>query len=465
MRFRPGLFRNYATAPTGDLKSAPSGEAGADGYGWYSSWMAGGPDVNPELTGIRKFHVYDEMQKTDPSVKSVLHFLGLPVRSARWSLEPADDSPQATVVRDMVAWNLGLEGEDGQLDLSWDELTQQALKCLVFGAQLEELVWADKAEEWRDKDGDSHLVVPLKRVAPRQATTIMRVAFVDGVIQEVQQNLPNTRPIPGDKLSYICWEREGGRWEGVSLLRPAWGAWFAKKNLIIASGIAWDRFATAIPIVYHPDNPDAEEKAKSIGRNLRQHERAYVHLPGPKGASEWEVDLINGQMASPDPLLRFFSEQIAEAGMQQFTRQGLGQTGARATAEVQSDPYFLAVTALATMIGRERRRQIIKKLVLVNFGQQAVDTLMPTLTVSRIQSRNLEKMAAAIADFAMAGIYFTDRGAVDDLREELSFPELPDDVGLAQLPAPPPAQEGDGLGQPAIPPPRPRPQLPAAARP
>lgn len=434
--------RAYAAAPRGAVQAPPRGEAGSDGDKVLEELLAGGPDVNPELSGARKHAVYDEMRKTDPTVKSVLLFLGLPVRAAKWGLNPRDDTPEALLVRDMVAWNLGLEGSDGELDLSWDELTQQALTMLAFGPCLEEMVWGD-VRAWRDADGDPHLVRPLDRLALRMPSSIMRVRMDGGVPVRVEQNLPGTSPIVNtnrDKLAYMVFEREGARWDGVSLLRPAWAAWRLKKHLLILTGISWDRWATNLPAIWHPDTPQGAEEAKAIGRNLRSHERGYVHFPsaglGPNGRpeSEWYIELLETAraMADPTPVLRWLCEQEAEAGLQQALRQGLGHSGARATAEVQIDPFYLAVEAIANQIRRARARQVIRKLVEVNFGVEAADRLAPVLTVSKIQMRSLDTVSRAVALLAQdAGVDFTDKQTVDDLRELCGLPASPEEASTA----------------------------------
>src|SRR5207237_10203018 len=139
--------------------------------------------------------------------------------------------------------------------------------------------------------GDGHLVRPPKRLAPRSPLTIDRVIMDGATPSYVHQWLPTAEPIPGDKLSYLVYEREPGRWEGISPLRPAWGPWFMKKNLMVAAGIAWDRFSSGILEMRHPPTEEAEEIAKQIGRNWRNHERAYWRSPGisPEygGTSEW----------------------------------------------------------------------------------------------------------------------------------------------------------------------------------
>lgn len=436
MRLRSTFFdrRGYQALPAGDV-GAPGAEAGASADSWYSDLIGGGPDVNPELSGSRKFDVFDEMATTDPTIKALLLFHALPARSAVWSLEPRFDDPVARAIRDCVAWNVGLEGELGQMDLSWSgSLGLTITTGLKQGPAIEELSWGDVIE-WRDADGDAHLVRPLARLAPRPARTIAKVSRSKGRVEWISQNLAGVKPMPADKVSYIVFDPdETGRWEGSSMLRPAWAAWRMKKALQIAAGIGWDRYASGLPVVFHPDNPDAEDRARKIGESIRQHERAFVNFPsngmgaGGRPDSAWFLELMNGAatLADPVPLLRWFTEQESEAGLAMFSRLGSTDTGSRAVGEVQIDPFYLSVSAMANMVARERERQVIRRIVEVNFGLEAADLYTPKLLVTRIQARNVEVVARAISYLAPAGFTFTDRGAQDDVREMLGFGKLED---------------------------------------
>lgn len=438
MRLRSTLLaptRQYAAAPVGDLESVTTGASGVDGDSWYSQLIGGGPDVNALLSGSRKFDVFHEMSTTDAAVKSLILLWTLPVRAAQWTLDPKDTTPASMVIRDACAWQFGLDGEEGALDLSWKELLAQGLReTVVNGPCIEELIW-DEITTWRDADGDAHLIRPLARIALRPARTIQGVTSKNGRVVSVEQMVSGATAIPGNKVSYMVFERENNRWDGVSQLRSVWGPWMLKKQLMLAAGIGWDRFASGLPVVYHPENDAAQERAKTIGQNIRQHERAFVTLPStgpPAGGalpeSEWAVDLLNGAstLADPTPLLQFFNDEIASAGIQQFSRQGLGQTGARATSETQIDPYFLAVQELADYMRRERARQAIRRFVEVNFGVQAAIDNMPILRVSKLQARSITATATAISLLAAAGFTFSDRDTQNDVRDLLGLGQLPE---------------------------------------
>lgn len=439
--------RDYATATGGAPNDPPSGESGVDAESWYTHIRGGGPDVNPELTGSQKFDVYSEMAKTDTSIKALQMFWSLPVKAAVWGINPkapdalSEPDALAIAIRDSVNAQFGIEQrDDSWLDLSWKELTGQGLKqLLTMGPCIEEYVW-DDVRTWIDADGDPHLIRPLARVALRPARTITDVHMVKGRVTKVEQAFsPNAKPILHSdlipKISYMVFEREDNRWDGVSPLRPCWGAWTLKKALMIAAGIGWDRFSSGLPVVFHPNNDDAQAKAHEIGRDVRTHERGHVTFAtnGPPISagvpdSEWGLELLNGAatLADPTPLLREYTTFIYEAGMMQFARQGFGDTGARATAETQIDPYFLAVSELADYVRRERARQVIRDFVVVNWGQENADIRMPLLTVSKVKARSLLVTAQAISLLDAAGFTLNDRDVQNDVREELGFGQLPE---------------------------------------
>lgn len=441
---RSTLFdrRQFGQLPT-TLQDVEEGEAGASSDSWYLEVQGGGPDVNPELSGSAKFPVFDEMAATDPTIKSLLALWSLPAGSAVWGLEPADEAERFTIaVRDLVAWNVGLDGRMGEMELSWAGGIRRTITTgLKHGPAIEELVW-DDVRDYRDADGDVHLVRPLARLAPRPAGTIERVHRRNGRLEKIEQNIAGARPMKAAKVSYVVFDPdETGRWEGSSMIRPAWVAWRMKKALQIAAGIGWDRFASGLPVVYHPNDPDSEARAKRIGRAIRQHERAFVNFPaealGVSGTgrpqSEWFLDLVNGAatLADPVPLLRWFAEEEVEAGLANWSRLGRTESGSRAVGEVQIDPFFLGVQAVTHELARERERQVLRRIVAVNFGEDVAEWATPKLTVSRIQARNVEVVARAISYLSPAGITFTDRGAVNDLRELLGFGELDEAAEVA----------------------------------
>jgi hypothetical protein len=424
------------SAPPEDAKT-PYAQSGKSGTGsWYRDLMDG--DENPDLQGRLKYLVYEEMRQSDPAVKSLLWMFQLPIRQAQVTLVPNDHDPDGPDVAAARAhfgeWQLGINDHIGRMNLTWDEWMQQSLLSLAYGAMGEEIVWGD-VETWRDEDGDEHQIRPIVQMAPRYPSTVDNIEFDErtGEIDYLEQDLPDTKPIPGSKLAWYVPDRSSSpRW-GTSLLRSAYGPWKLKRGLMVASAIGWDRWAIGIPMIRHPAGDNARKEAQRIGENMQVHEKAWVAVEGPPPPDgDWDISFLSGSGTLLDPtnLLRHYDEQIAKAGLQQFSSLGTTQTGSRAVGEVLADPYYLAVKALAEWLMAARMKYMLRRLWDVNFGKE-IPT--PTLKVSKIQGRNIAVLARAIADFTAAGFSFTDRDTQNDMRDQMDLrhlPELPDDVGI-----------------------------------
>ena len=216
-----------------------------------------------------------------------------------------------------------------------------------------------------------------------------------------------------------------------------------KKEIMIITGIAWDRYGGGgTPMIFRPSGTNAA-KAAQMARDFRAHESGYLTVEGPagkpgSGVDGWWVELLAAAVTDPTPFLRWCSEQISTNLMQQFAALGTTMQGARAVGQVLVDPYYLALETIAKdLVVRERRRQVVRRFVDVNFGEQ-IDT--PKITVSKIRELPITELAAVIADLAGAQLTFTDRDSQNDIRDRLGFDHLPDEVGIE-----PNNPEGDGL--------------------
>lgn len=434
-----GHTRSLAALPPGigpDMDTPSASSHGSDAP-WPISMVGMRPTENPEMQGRFKYAIYDDMRWSDPAVKSTLWIYKLPMRSARYGLVPASDDPVDRVVADAVAHQFGLDDEEGILDWTWPQLVGQCSLCLDYGAHGHEIVEGDPII-WTDADGDEHDIVPISRLAPRFASS---VRFPDGIrtdpttgrIALIIQDIPGATPIPGEQIMWHTLDREGTDWMGQSLLRSMYGAWRLKRAVMVAAGIAWDRYAVGIPAVWYPRGGGTSKKAEAerIARDFRLHERAWLTFEGKRssapGATDagWDIDII--QQTPPDPanLIRLYDEQIFTGAMQHFMVLGRTSGGNRALGEALGEPFYLAAQAIAEDIVQEIRRTAIRRFVDRNFG---VDVDLPKISVSGIQSHDIGVLATAIYDLAQAGLSYTDRDTQNDLRDLLHLRELPEDL-------------------------------------
>jgi hypothetical protein len=395
---------------------------------------SGGPDINPMLSGRNKFPVYNEMRHTNPAVRSSLWMLKLTNRAASWDFDPISKDPLDMLVADACRWQFGLGDEEGQLDLSWDEQLGQALLMLDWGANHEEDVWAAEPATWIDKDGDEHTLWPLARCSQRSPETIdyIKTNPLTGQIDYLHQWIPGTDPIPGRKLTSYVLDREGDSWWGTSLLRPMWAPWVLQKALMTQTGMTWgDRFGHKVPVLHVPQGQKAN--GEDMMTRYRRNELGGFVFEGVAGIpGSYALELFGpDQPGDPVGLLRWYSEQIAVASLQQFSSLGGSQHGSRAVGDVLVEPFTRACETIAKQIAQAKHRGAIRRFVDQNFGTQVP---APRLTASKIQMRGLDVLASAISDLSAAGLEFTDLDTQNDIRSELSLPQLeklPPQVGVA----------------------------------
>jgi hypothetical protein len=420
---------------------APAGSVGVDGDSPFTDLVAGGFDRTPEMSGTRKWMTINEMRQTDAMIRSILYMYWLPIRSADWGIQAADDDPTG-IVRDATARQFGLEDYPGQLDLSWLEWLQQTMLYIVLGSLGEEYVYSKNMELWDMGPGDDEqprdplIIRPILRMAPRFPSTVDKITIdkPTGKLQSIRQGLIGNGPeILAEwqgvkKLEWYVHEREGANWWGQSLLRAMYGPWRLKKSLMIAAAIGWDRYSSGVPVVRYPKGAGsrAKREAEQAARNYRTHERAWITFEGTE-AEGWKLDIIGGSqtLADPTPLLQVYNEEMATAGLQIFTRLGSSHHGSRAVGEVLADPYYLAVQSYAKDIAAMRMRGPFRAFVDINFG---TNVKVPILSVSKIQAKNILVVAQAIQYLAAAGLNFTDRDTQNDLRDQMDLRHLPEPV-------------------------------------
>lgn len=425
--------REMATSATVAASAPRRTAAGSDGTSLFTELLPGGYDFNTELAGHRKFMVYEEMRKSDAAVKSCLFMYKLPIRQADWALDAQSDDGIDQVIADAVAWQFGLEEQDGQLDLTWDEWLQQTMLFFDFGSFAEEIIDGDPVL-WRptgDDGTNSRIIRPFARFAPRFPGTVQEIDTdpVTGQIKRMKQLLPGADWIPGDALAWYAPDREGTDWFGTSLLRAMYGPWKLKAALMVSAAVGWDRYAYGTPVVRYPMGSGKKTEAQNIARDYRTHERAWVVFEGNK-TEGWDLEIVNGAatMGDPVPLLRIYNEMIAEAALQQFSKLGTTATGARAVGEILIDPFYQAVATYAGFIAGRRQRDAIRKFVDINFGEQYE---APKIRVGKIQSKNVLVLSQAIEFLASAGMTFTDRETQNDVRDLLDLRHLPETVQQA----------------------------------
>jgi hypothetical protein len=378
------------------------------------------------------------MYRSDSDCYRALRMLVNPIVGGTWTVEPygaADADDKAKKHAEFVEWALwACMAPNLPLHL------QSALPLFTRHG------FAPYEQIWWEQEWDGKQVLTLRKLDVRLPRTIQEwhqdalgdlthiVQFLSGT--KAGDLLGGLKTIQARDLVYYRVGEEGDNWEGVSLLRPAWKPFYLKDRIERLDAIAHEREATGIPVVYPPSSADLagdDERLDALEEklaNIRGGEVGYLIMPGPKaehmedGGRGWTFELIGfgGNSGGRDakPALEYHSDKIAAAVVAEFMRLGQGGSpgGSRAVGEVQQDPFYAGVEALAGVVEAELN-ELIGRLVAYNFDDADG---APTLSMEKADATSLVELKDYVAGLIEKQALVPDEPLEDFLRDRGDLP-------------------------------------------
>jgi hypothetical protein len=396
----------------------------ADSLGWGVSFVDTGEHV-ADLVFPQSTSTYNRM-RTDPQLTAVLNAYTLPLRAARWSVDPAGCRPE---VARLVADDLGLPllGEDvapgaaRRRGVQWDEHLRMALLMLPFG-------FCPFAQRYEMVDGRARLA----ELSVRMPSTIEEILLNDdGSLRGVRQAAaPSTQPtIPAEHLVWYAHEREGAAWQGRSLLRPAYGAWLLKHETWRVHATSIRRFGMGVPNVEAPAGatPQQVQEAQRLASAARVGNEGGVGLPGG-----FRLNLTGLTGTVPDALgfVRYLDQQMAQMVLASVLNLDASPNGSRALGETFVDLLYLSLDAIATEVTAAATALSVQ-MVDYNWGELEP---APRVVCARTGAQP-EVTAQAIGQLVDAGALLPDAGLEAWLRRRYDLPERTDGRSLPPQPA------------------------------
>lgn len=426
--FLPGGNRTPPPAQTDpEPGRRPYGASGRANFNGFISW----DELNPKLQGTAGLEVFDQMYREDPDIKRNVSAIWTPIQAASFTVEPfGGDNAED---EDRKAAELG---EWALFDHMSPNLTDH---LATLGPVVIRSGFCDFEELWDAPEWEGKTVTVPKKLDLRLPRTIYR--FFQDEFSEmtgVEQFLPNAMNvvIPASALMHYRLQAEGDNWTGTSLLRQAYKPWFYKTNLERIDAVAQERAALGVPLVYPPENASDEEKDafEKILVSLQASEHPYIMAPGPKAMTGtasnqegWLVEMIQfatkGDSGINESITRH-QRAVASAFLADFLELGHHQVGARATAQVQEDPFLTAVEALGNQI-LGPLNTLLKKIAYLNFPNIKG---APTLKMSMHDVASLSEISSYVQQLVAAGAMQVDPETEDYLRERADLPAANADI-------------------------------------
>jgi hypothetical protein len=426
-RFVNTLFRLEEPAPyQGQIPELPGPipvqlhmtEIGASGTDIQAGYFQ--EEYLPELTGRPASDIYDKMRRSDAKIKMALSAVKSPLRKATWDIEKADDTPEAEKITDFVKFILF---ED--MGKTWSEFLGEATSVIDFGHAIFEKT--HKAvighKTWGNYNG-------LQSLGFRSQRTIERWNLLpSGKIRDIEQcvygDLERRVFIPGEHLVKFALDKEGDNYEGISMMRAAYGAWWRKNLYLRLSAAGFERNAIKTPILKYPQgqqNTEQFAKAFAALQVYMSHQNSALTLP-----EGYEIVIIDSDFDADKAktLIEFENTEIVHAFVANFLALGQDGKGSYSLSFDLSDFFLSTVEFIGEMMCDEMNRAVIKDLVDLNFGPQEK---YPRLTCTGISDKAGKELAEIIQILLNSGAISRGEELEANLRQRYGLPEKPEGV-------------------------------------
>lgn len=424
----PKASRNQLRGPRIDGR-----EEGIPGTPNLAGFIRDLGEYNPQLDALNGIRLYEKMRRQDSTVAALEAAVRLPILAAQWTIEPGADKNEtgralakeiAAMVEDNLLGGLERDTKGGKQTQSFESVIENALLCAPLGVSGSEDLWEiDKGKS----------AVRLSRIAPRLPATFYQFLVDDDgetlktLIQFGYRGAEvNLFPVPANKMTIFIFSREGANFYGRSMLRPAYQAWYFKSKLMVIDAIGAEKNRIAVPVINQGPNasPDDVSKSWQWAQNLAANERTGLSMP-----NGWEFKQvgIEGRAMPLIDAIRYYDEQIADAGLGGFLSLGKTASGSRALGDVKTDFFLLAENALARMIAEAITLTSIRRLVDFNYQAKPGESLpYPRLACSNILMVNALDVANAVKELADSRVNWLETTEERDnaLAQKLGLPPI-----------------------------------------
>lgn len=385
------------------------GQSGTQIFNGYIS----NEDYNAALTGLAGIRKYEMMRRSDPTVRSTLQVVKLPILQAEWDVEPVSDD-EADVFKAQF-----VKRELMRRKVNWQKFLREALTELDFGHSV-----IEKTFELTEYEGKK--LVGIEELGYRKQTTILNweADGKDGITQQLIDK-PNVA-IPREKLMYFVFDQEGDNYQGISLLRYVYKAWDFKHKYELLNGVATERHAAGVPVVEMDLDASQEEldAIDEIMRNFRVNEQGYIRKPKNVGVEL--LDMNSNSLKDVMPSMKYYDYQIQSSVLAQFLALGMTDTGSRATSQDHSKLYLMSEGALAKQLKNVIENELINQLCDLNFSDMSSG--YPKLTFGKIGDENVEQLGQYVQNLFNSGAVQYDPSIENYLRKVGGLPEIPEDM-------------------------------------
>lgn len=415
-----------------------AGSIGATGTSIMSGILVG-EDYNPDFGWRRGVEIFDQMRRSNGTVRAIEQLLAMPLRAATWSIKPASDKPEdkklASFVESALFHELEFTTPEGvEQHQTWDDLLRHICLMMTYGFMPFEMVW-------REDDAGYNKWAQWIPLLPKTVWRwwVNQQTDLVGIQQRTYINYGwYYRDIPASKMLLFTNEREGNNYEGMSVFRAAYPHWFYLQQYYKIQAVGIERNAVTPPIGYLSRNASGGDRDNlfQVVQNMRVGESMGAVIQADEKI-EYPANHQH-QGADVQAAIDHHMQMVAQAAVTSFLTLGASAKGAYNLAESLINMLMTLLQARAQYICDTINAGPIKQLIRYNFGPQAV---YPQLTVGRLTATDITRVANALG--VLSGYIPPSNEITDFLTKMIGLPE----ASHSEIQATNPSGKGDDGGE------------------
>lgn len=341
-------------------------EIGLDGYGVLVDALL---EAVPELVWPLSVRTFSRM-RNDPQLEPILTLYTEAICGTTWAVDPAGCRDE---VVQQIADDLGLpiKGVEQKptgarrRGFTWAAHLRTSLLNQTYGHMFFE-------QNWDEIDGKSRLAMVQERMP--QTIAAIHLNESDGTLKSVEQNRrASEQSAPqittaDHRLVYYVRNREGANYFGRSLLRPAYGPWLIKDQILRVHTTSIRRFGMGILEVQAPPGatPQQVAEAQRYASSIKASEQGGAGVP-----AGFTTALRGLQGSAPDAVefLNYLDRQMTRQALASILDMATAERGARSLGDTILNVLMLALQSIAKQHAAVGTEQIVIPLVNANWGE------------------------------------------------------------------------------------------------
>lgn len=312
------------------------------------------------LQGTKRAETFDKMRRSDSRVKMILSAVKNPIKSAAYEWQAYEGlEDHAEFLTDILLNNTE----------SWKQTVNEFLSMIEFGHVVFEMT--HKLNLGNKKWGDFYSA-DFGWISPKTIDRWNLDKSTDklkSIFQRAYGDTARAVEVPVEVLCVVTVDREGSNYEGISMLRPAFGAWKRKDVYLKLMAAGTEKNAIKTPVIKVPAGKEGTPEFAAMTEAVSaytSHECAYITVP-----EGWELTLFDGNFKPEEVVaaIKFENSEMAFAFLANFLELGMNGTGSYALSNDLSDFFLGGITYLAEMMC-DAVNKIGQNLIDLKFGPQ-----------------------------------------------------------------------------------------------